>query len=248
MSYQVSSIIADVRKELDEIQVNSSGFATGVDNADLDAIIRHNLTDALEFCYTNADLSLLPVERQEIDSTFIQELTNTPNTGIITGWGRIRNIPTGKQVFVAPAVLPENFIRLAYARAKSWSRDVTEPIFWTDPAAAKLQDWYTTGTPERPVVYIGRSNNVISGLNKLVAVLYSVTSKQDTSYIAWVCKPTYVESGSGASTSIDIDSRIYGAVITYCAGLTLLTLKDKHAEDLFNQALVKMRVNIPKTK
>lgn len=234
MSQQVSQIIADVRKEIDEIGVNTAGFAIGSDNEDLNTIIRHQLAEALRFCYANADVSLIAPDV----STLIAETDFVP-VGSGSGQIPMRNLPTGTNIYVGKKELANTFMRLCYARSSSWVRDVTKPILWTEKEAARLSDWLTTGTPERPAVYIDRHG--ASGA--LVAYLYTI-NQGDTAQIAVINSPSYTVS---SSESVNIDSRIYGAVVTYCAGLTLLTLKDEHADSLINLALNKMGVKTNET-
>ena len=226
----ITQIIADVRRELDEIQVNPSGFAAGTDNADLDVIIRAHIGKAIEFCYIHADLSLLTpnVYFDEGDAEI------EPANGIIK-----YNIPAG-DINVAHFDLDDSqpeyentkFLRLCYARCSSWSRDVVEPVYWTDAAAAKLRNWLTTGTPDRPVVYVWR--NAEDG--HMMADLYTVGSG-DIIEVAIIRKPDFVIS---AEDTVDLDTRVYDAIVMYAAGLTLVTLKDEHADALLNQALVLM--------
>lgn len=227
----ITQIIADVRRELDEIQVNPSGFAAGTDNADLDVIIRAHIGKAIEFCYAHADLSLL-----------------TPNVTFVEGDMDIEsavdfikyNMPVTGDINVARLDLDDSqpeyestkFLRLCYARCSSWSRDVVEPLFWTDAAAAKLRNWLTTGTPDRPVVYVWR--NAEDG--HMMADLYTVGTG-DSIEVAIIRKPDFVIS---AEDTVDLDARVYDAIVMYAAGLTLVTLKDEHADALLNQALVLM--------
>ena len=70
----------------------------------------------------------------------------------------------------------------------------------------------------------------------MMADLYT-TDDSDSVEVAIVRKPDVTD---GSTPTIEIDNRLYDAVIMYTAGLTLVTLKDEHADALLNQALVMM--------
>ena len=233
-THNLSDMVRDVRAELDELQINPSGFAVGSDNEDLDTIIKIQIGKSIEFCYAHADLSMMAPNERFTSPTFID------TDGI-----HMKNAPTG--VYVArvdldqsqPSYQNTKFLRLCYARCSSWSRDVTEPVYWTDASAGKLKDWFTTGAPERPVVYIWR--DAITG--HMIADLYT-TDDGDSVEVAIVRKPDYVVT---AEQTVDIDNRLYDAIVMYAAGLALVTLKDEHADALLNQALVLMGAQINKS-
>ena len=227
-THNLSDMVRDVRTELDELQLNLAGFAVGSDNEDLDTIIKAQIGKAIEFCYTHADLSLIAPNQRFTSPTFLTpsdvNMKNAPATGV-----SVARIDLDQS---QPAYQNTKFLRLCYARCSSWSRDAVEPVYWTDASAAKLKDWFTTGTPERPVVYIWRD----AQNGHMIADLFT-TADADSVEVAIVRKPDYVMT---SEQTVDIDNRLYDAVIMYSAGLALVTLKDEHADSLLNQALVLM--------
>lgn len=233
-AYSRSDILSAVRKEIDEIRLNDASFiASDIDGSELDTIILHQFGEAVNFCYDNADMSLLtPKQVPAVDISALA-IGDGSNQSI-----RIDGAPSTPGVMVERALLGTQFARLCYARNTSWNREVTEPLFWNSDASAKLHNWYTTGTPERPVVYINRDANT----GGFVAYLYCCKTGSSTQ-VAIIEKPSYNEAsiGDGSTSLFEIsDERIYRAAITYTAALTLLTLKDEHADDLFNLAYQKM--------
>lgn len=235
--YSRSEILAAVRKELDEIRLNDASFiAADLDGADLDKIILHQFGVALTFAYANAEMSMIvPSQIQPSDITLIEAVADSQ-----TPRCRIHDIPQGKEVYVGVAKLGKSFLRFGYARCSSWSRDAVEPIMWDSSEASKLMSWYSTGTPERPQVYIERD----AVTDNYYAYLYTTISG-DTIKVAVIRKPSYDEDnvGEGSNANFQMEEeRLFDAVVTYTAALTLATLKDEHAESLFNLALNKMGV------
>ena len=223
----LSDMVREVRIQLDELQINPSGFAVGSDNEDLDTIIRDQIGKAIEFCYAHADLSLMAPNQRFTSPTFVTAddagIKNAPANCYVARVDLDQSQPTYQNT---------KLLRLCYARCSSWSRDVTEPVYWTDASASKLKNWYTTGTPDRPAVYIWRK----AENGHMMADLYT-TDDSDSVEVAIVRKPDVTD---GSTPTIEIDNRLYDAVIMYTAGLTLVTLKDEHADALLNQALVMM--------
>lgn len=231
MGYTRAEIISGVRKELDEIQLNSSGFATGTDNGDLDELIIHMLSEAVEFCYGHADLSMLsPTTVKTASNVTFLEIENYSSGPFIDNTNAyLKNYP-GNTAYVGKVALGSSFIRLHGVSCASWEKDVTEPVYWNDEGAAKLRNWYTTGTPERPVVYITKDQ---SGYT---AYLF-IVNNSETITVATIDKPSMAPDQQGG---YNIDSKLIGAVLTYTAGLVLTAIKDAHAESLFNKALIQM--------
>ena len=220
-TYQKTAVVQDVRKELDEIGVNTAGFAAGTDNQDLDTIILHQLGRAIRFCYENADLSL--IEANTVKTTGDMTYLGPDDAGL-------KNVPQGADIFVASVNVsaPASFLRLRYAWASSWSHNVSEPLMWNSSEAAQLKNWYSTGTPDRPVVLLQPKQD-----GSYDVQMWTVGDGEDVE-IALIIPPSSSES---SGTTITVDAKIYDAIVMYCAALTLLTLKDEHADALFNLAL-----------
>lgn len=127
MQKPVEKIVADVRKCIDEIALNDADFISGQDNTEMDAIIRSKVIDALRYVHGNADWSL-------IDSDVVVNLSDVAIDGRLVG-----RVP-----------LPEDYMRLCYARFSSWPLFLSDPIYWNDKEYALLSDEYATGTWERP--------------------------------------------------------------------------------------------------
>jgi hypothetical protein len=109
---------------------------------------------------------------------------------------------------------------------------VTDAVYIGDPDTAKLNNYFTTGSIERPVVYIEQETQ---GAYK--AHLYAC-QEDSTIELAAMKLPKW------ETQKIDIGDRLYPSVIMYLAGLTLATMRDTHAEALFGQALVMMGVRV----
>lgn len=235
-TYSRSEILAAVRKELDEIRLNDASFITAdTDGEDLDKIILHQFGEALTFAYSHADITMIkPVQVAAADISI-----NAASAANAAPHYRITDIPPGKTVYVGKAKLGEDFLRLGYARCASWIKDVVDPVLWDSAEAAQLHSWFSTGTPQRPKVLVERDAD-----GYYYAYLYTVL-QGDTIKVAVINKPSYDEhnigEGSNASFTMNED-RLYAAVVTYTAALTLATLQDEHANSLFNLALNKMGV------
>ena len=232
MGYSRSEIISGVRKELDEIQLNDAGFAVGTDDTDLDELIIHLLSEAVEFCYEHADLSMLSPTSvktgSDVESKQISSYTDGPFFD--STYAYIKNAPSSAAGYVGVCSLPSSFLRLHRASVSTWERDVTVATYWNDEGASKLKNWYTTGSAERPVVYITKDSEGYT------AYLYILEGGDDIN-LAIIEKPSMAPGQQGG---YDIDSKLYGAILTYTAGLVLVTLKDQHADALLNKALVRM--------
>lgn len=235
-TYARSEILAAVRKELDEIRLNDASFiAADSDGEDLDKIILHQFGEALTFAYSHADMvMIMPVQIKSADISTSQATANNNDPRY-----RIADIPQDKTVYVGKAKLGKEFLRLGYARCSSWVKDVVEPILWDSSEVARLHSWYSTGIPQRPQVLIERD-----AYGYYYAYLYT-TNSGDTIKIAVVNKPFYDEDNIGEGSNANFtmnEDRLFAAVITYTAALTLATLQDEHTNSMLNLALNKMGV------
>ncbi len=218
----VADALTAVRVCLDEIGVNDASLVGGSDDAELDTIIRSKLLDALTFVIGNADWSLLAP-----DAVISLQLSTESAV-----------MDDGSTVTIGVTELPDTFLRLCYAKADSWSDYVTEPVYWTDREYRKLRNAVTTGYPDNPKAAIVRRHAGKPASQRLYIELYSVTGASDRFEVAYVSRPSITTSGGAESVSVP--ERLERAFVYYAAGLTLLTLRDEHADSLLNQALVMM--------
>lgn len=336
----ISNIISDVRKQLDEIQVNASGFLQGSDNEDLDVIIKSHISDAIRFVYERADMQYM-------------HPTNFVETGNGITISNIRDDikPKPTTFYVGTFDLPDSFVRLYSAKADSWTVNLSECIDWNDSNYRKLWNLYSTGYPDKPVVAIVPKNSIVLNVdseadyifeknagstptipaptsegqtyfyfdntqelatasvyvaeyndnilewvysqsrslslaygisqhfyklfhdlkgkryidividyttsNNAYAItdhtivyndytrtmmLFSLESTAEHAFAYYIAMPTI--NLSADTNTIDIIEKVYSAVISQIAGLTLLTIRDEHADTLFNLALTQMGAKI----
>lgn len=202
-------IVSDVKICIDEIGLNDAEFVGSQDNVEMDTIISSKILDALRFVQGNADWSLLEPD------LFIDR--NTEGVKVVDGIGKI--------------VLPDNFMRLCYARFKSWPLFLSDLIYWNDKEYATLSDPYATGTWERPKI-------AMTMHKKRTLELYKAKDDEDEIEVGVITEPFISDEGK-----VNISEKLYIALVYYIAGLTLLTYNAPHADDLMNQALVLMGVN-----
>lgn len=159
MQKSVDRIVDDVKTCIDEIALNDAEFLGGQDNAEMDAIIRSKIIDALRYVHGNADWSL-------IDSDIIVNVTD---------------VAIDEQL-VGKAVLPDGYMRLCYARFSSWPLFLSDAIFWNDKEYAVLSDEYATGTWERP-----KLGMVVHPRRTLE--LYKAKNREDEAEIGIILEP-----------------------------------------------------------
>ena len=198
MQYKsVDSIVADVKVCFDEIGLNDAEFLTGTDNAEMDTIIASKIGDALRFVGLHADVGYL-------EPTVIDESVTAENG-------------------VVDYKLPDDFLRMIYARLSDWLFAVTEPIFYTEKEYATLKNPITTGYPDNPKVAITADKHL---------ELYTTKSSSPKLTLGYIGETVQDENEQWP-----IPSKLYRGVVYYTAGLTLLTYKDAHADALMNQAI-----------
>ena len=201
-------ILNDVKICIDEIGLNDAEFIGTQDNAEMDTIISSKIMDALRYVQGNADWSLLEPD------LFIDR--KTEGVTVDEGIGRI--------------VLPDNFMRLCYARFSSWTLFLSELSIGMT-RSMHVGDPYATGTWERPKI-------AMTMHKKRALELYKAKHETDEIEVGIITEPALTEEGE-----VNISEKLYIALVYYIAGLTLLTYNDQHADDMINQALVLMGVN-----
>ena len=199
MEYKsVDSIVADVKVCFDEIGLNDAEFIAGSDNTEMNTIIESKIADALRFVNLNADVGYL-------EPTVVEDMSVTAENGVVD------------------YTLPDDFLRLVYARLSDWLFAVTVPILYTEKEYATLKNPITTGYPDSPKVAITANKHL---------ELYTTKSND--------AKLTFGYIGEAKKNNEDkwpIPDKLYRGVVYYTAGLTLLTYKDAHADSLMNQAI-----------
>ena len=201
MQYKsVGSIVADVKVCFDEIGLNDAEFLTGADNTEMDTIITSKIGDALRFVGLHADVGYL-------EPTVIEESVTAEN-GMVD------------------CKLPDDFLRMIYARLSDWLFAVTEPIFYTEKEYATLKNPITTGYPDNPKVAITADKHL---------ELYTTKSSDVNLTFGYIG-----EAKPNDDNEWPIPDKLHRAIIYYIAGLTLLTYKDAHADALLNMAITIM--------
>lgn len=210
MEKSVSEIIESVKICIDEIGINDAEFETGQDNMEMETIIRSKIIDALRFINGNADWSLV-----EPDTVLHSQ---SPDVSI-------------DENLVGIVRLPQDFMRLCYARFSSWPLYLSSEqlIYWNDAEYATLFDPYATGTWERPKMAM-----TLHPVRTLQ--MYKAKSKDDAVEIGILTEPS-VTTGDDGGETIRVCPKLLQSLIYYISGLTLLTYKDEHADSMFNQAL-----------
>ena len=198
MQYKSVDIVADVKVCFDEIGLNDAEFLTDTDNAEMDTIITSKIGDALRFVGLHADVGYL-------EPTVIDVENVTAKGGMVD------------------YKLPDDFLRLIYARLSDWLFTVTEPIFYTEKEYATLKNPITTGYPDNPKVAITADKHL---------ELYTTKSSSPKLTLGYIGETVQDENEEWP-----IPNKLYRGVVYYTAGLTLLTYKDAHADALMNQAI-----------
>ncbi len=210
MKIRVKDIIEKVKICIDEIGLNDAEFVGTQDNQEMDTIIRSKIAEAVRFIKGNADWDYIE-----------------PDTVITSGTisGKVGDNQ------VVSVTLPSNYLRLCYARLSSWPLYLSDPIYWNDKEYATLCDQYATGTWERPkLALVMKPGKVLE--------LYSAKGASDKIEVGIL---TDLSSNDlTTEDNISIPVKLEPALIYYIAGLTLLTYRDSHADNMFNQALLLM--------
>lgn len=215
---RVSDIIGKVKICIDEIALNDAEFTGEQDNSEMESIIREKIAEAIRYVIRNAEMEYL-----EPDTV----LTEADGAGM-----------TVDDRLVGHLSLPDNFLRVCYARFGSWPVYVTDVILWGEKEYAMLQDSYTTGTWERPkIALVDTPANVLE--------LYSARTADETWKVGLITEPEI--EGDDEDGTVNLPGRLIPALVYYLAGLTLLTYNEQRADDMFNQALVHMGADTAQT-
>lgn len=206
MAYTVQTIIKDVEICMDEIADNDAEFDTNdQDDTERSTIIKSKISEAMRFVYAHADASLL-----EPDETY-SAVTVTSGVPTLT--------------------LPDNYLRLVYARYPSWSRYLGQEdiIMWNDKDYSRLKDTYAGASKERPEIAMGWN-----GKKRTLELYPEVSGEYPT--IGIMTEPE-VTGDLTPSDELSIPDKCYRAVIYYIAGLTYVTYADQvRSSMMFEQA------------
>lgn len=230
----MEDLVSAVRVKLDEIGLNDSEFAPDVDTSgtvadkdeeELDTIIKSCFDEAVRYVFTNADTNLLEANHEQ---EF--EYDEGGEEGAITPELSLEVEGTTEGASIAGELY-----RLVYGKLDCWARAVERPIFWTDKEYARLEDPLAMGTPERPEIGIRVGRNFSSKKKEYVLTFYSAKDTAGFGVLSLLVHPKADENGQ-----YSIPDRLVPALVWYMAGQTLTTLRDQHAEAMFQQALLAM--------
>jgi hypothetical protein len=133
------------------------------------------------------------------------------------------NDSTGLEIdadsFVAKKKVPSDFLRLISVRLKSWLSAASDVVKESSAEYRQLSDPYAGADMEHPVAAL-----VYDGADRYFE-LYKAANMQDAlSHFVYVKIP---ESGAEA---LNIPKQLVEAVAWYAAGLTLVAVRDSHAD------------------
>lgn len=208
MNYSVQVIIKDVRKALDENEVNTS-IISDVYSLSLDAIIEQKIPDAVRSITESAPSRLL-------------------DGGV--GFASTLNWESGTSgKGMGYTLLPDDFMRLVIFQMNDWRRPVITPIEDTDPIYFLQKSKFSgiRGGIDKPVCAV-----TTYPTGKVMEFYSCVGGNAAAVKIA-----KYLPFPSIKNESIDICKHLYTPVVYYVAGLVCLTYKDKdQGEVLFSIA------------
>lgn len=220
MKKAVSAIIKDVRTAIDEIALNDADFAEGEDNQELDSIICSKIKEAVDFVHGNAAYSIINISgNSSTDGSVKCEEAKS----------------TERADFVYVIQRPTDFHRFLFGMMDCWGELVLETIDVGTEDYVLAHDPVVGATPYRPAVaYGGLQFKFIKGTSK--------DENKASLYYLPICGYDHTEDNS-TTKEITINNSLYTALIYQLAGLTLLTLGEQRADDMFNLAMTHMGIN-----
>lgn len=208
MNYSVQDIIKDVRKALDENEINTS-IISDVYSLSLDAIIEQKIPDAVRSVTESAPSRLLD------GGVDFASAINWESGTIGKGMGY--------------TLLPDDFMRLVIFQMSDWRRPVLVPIEDSDPAYFLQKSKFPgiRGGIDKPICAITTYST------GKVMEFYSCVGGNTTTVKTAKYLPYPLTKNGG----IDICKHLYTPVLYYISGLVCLTYKDKeHGGVLFSIA------------
>lgn len=217
VSLTETDAIAAVRKALDELQPNESYMAgvTDSDNADLDAIIKSKMVEAVAMVHSVAPRSRVA------DAPAITSPTVTAASKVLK------------------VEVPQNMLRFLSIKATDSPHLVTELIEDGSADAQRQADLYACGTHERPeaVLHRGNTNNEIWYYSLATELGQNEQASNRLERISYLTYPAI------SSNAVQVCSLLRDAVISMLTGLVLTIYKDnKAADEFFSQARLQMGI------
>lgn len=233
MKKAVSAIIKDVRIAIDEIALNDADFAGGEDNKELDSIICSKIKEAVDFVHGNAAYSIIDIS------------DNSSTDGSV----KCKEAESTKRAdFVYVIQRPTDFHRFLFGMMDCWGELVLETIDVGTEDYVLAHDPVVGATPYRPAVAYGELQfEFIRGTTKdanTASPDNSTTKDANTASLYYLPICVYDHTADNSTTKeIIINKSLYTALIYQLAGLTLLTLGEQRADDMFNLAMTHMGIN-----
>lgn len=199
-SYQVSQLKEKIRVALDENMSSTALAELGdIDTLSLDELIESKIEDAARIVVQEAPLSLL------------SDMT-TPYTTMSV---------SATAPYKATVDLPDDFLRLASIKLRSWPYAVYEVLPSDAPLYIQAHSPYgVVGTKDRPLVFMSVGANA-----KKTLELFSASGSSDTLSCLYIKQPKI------ADNAIQLGTQIVRPVVYYAASLVALAIKDKEAAD-----------------
>lgn len=220
MKKAVSAIIKDVRIAIDEIALNDADFAGGEDNKELDSIICSKIKEAVDFVHGNAAYSII-------------DISDNSSTDGSVKCEEAKSTERADSVYVIQR--PTDFHRFLFGMMDCWGELVLETIDVGTEDYVLAHDPVVGATPYRPAVaYGGLQFKFIKGTSK--------DANTASLYYLPICGYDHTADNS-TTKEITINNSLYTALIYQLAGLTLLTLGEQRADDMFNLAMTHMGIN-----
>lgn len=220
MTKDVSAIIKDVRTAIDEIALNDADFTGVQDMEETDEIIRSKICEAADFVHGNASYDLINIK----DAETVKSLTYSGEEST-TG----KTEEEGKVFLVYK---PDDMLRFLSGTMSCWGEIILETTDAGTEDYVLAHDPKVGATPFRPAIAYGGT----------VFKFLRATSATDTATLKYIPVCDY-DTKNAPTDTVSINSRLYNAFIYQLAGLTLLTLGEQSADNMFNLAMTHMGIN-----
>lgn len=202
----VDDLIKEVRVTLDENRQESSYLKGGLDNMELNEIIRSKLIDAARSILEVCPLNML--EPKEFVAFEDKQIKNDDGSGYV--------------------VLPDDFLRLSQFKLNSWNRSVVNAAEEGSAISYMQRNLFTRGTPVKPVCVFAHNAS-----GKRIMEYYTAGKLNDT-YDHNVEKALYVQLPSiSADNKLGISASLRFHIVNYCAGLVEVSRNNLPQADVF---------------
>lgn len=223
MYKSTTEITNAVRVAINETANNESDSAiVTVDDSEMDTLIESKIEESIDFVHGNAPVNLLAE-----DTISRKSIPATDNS--ITVTGKVQTVVLDNTV---------SYLRIIGAKLSSWNGYVKDIIDDTDyNACARARAKYSGATHQRPAIILNRDNNS----TKTFELHKASTSSKETCTFLYVGRAIKMKD---SSNSWYVDERLYHCIISYCAGLVLLTYNEKDkAQEQIELAMTNMGIN-----